>query len=155
MGGGGKIIYLCPRLIFKQFKMKKVFVLALMSPVVFSCNKEKDEENYNNSIEGTWYEVSYIEGGKTYETTECERKETITYSAGIIKFLDCNLKSKTECGECKESDTQETYTISGNKLITKGFDRGKEVQLEYTFSIEKNILTTTTGSNTRIFKRLQ
>lgn len=130
--------------------MKKIFVLALMSLVVFavSCGKEKEEEpkkeepkqeepkkeDEKPSIEGTWYLESSIVNGKQEKLDDCRKKTNVTFSAGKFKTNGYQIFS----GKCSESIFEGTYAVSGNTITSQ--INGEEKSTA-TFTINENALT--------------
>lgn len=125
--------------------MKKLFLMALTSLMIFATSCSKDE---NNSIEGSWYPESFTEkDGTKVEIDDCEKKGTLTFASGKVTNINYVYNNKN-CVKVEEITA--TYTIAGNKITIQEAGK-KTVILE--FSVSGNTLTIVEEDGTTIYKR--
>jgi len=126
--------------------MKKLFKMALVAVAIFvtSCGKSHDKTNNqtNNSLVGSWIIESETENGVEKVLDECEKKNTYTFTADN-KYSLVSYDINPTSNQCKESQEEGTYTITGKQIVlTEKGDRIGEAD-EATFSITNNKLTLT------------
>jgi len=126
--------------------MKKLFKMALVAVAIFvaSCGKSDDKTNnqINNSLVGSWIIESETGNGVVKVLDECEKKNTYTFTADN-KYSLVSYDINPTNNQCKESQEEGTYTITGKQIVlTEKGDRIGEAD-EATFSIANNKLTLT------------
>ena len=126
--------------------MKNLFKMAFIAAAFFvtSCGKSDDKTNNqtNNSLVGSWIIESETENGVEKVLDECEKKNTYTFTADN-KYSLVSYDINPTNNQCKESQEEGTYTITGKQIVlTEKGDRIGEAD-EATFSITNNKLTLT------------
>nr|WP_315001856.1 lipocalin family protein [uncultured Capnocytophaga sp.] len=127
--------------------MKKLFKMALVAVAIFvtSCGKSDDQTNNqtnNNNLVGSWIIESETENGIAKVLNECEKKNTYTFTTDN-KYSLVSYDINPTNNQCKESQEEGTYTITGKQIVlTEKGDRIGEAD-EATFSITNNKLTLT------------
>ena len=121
--------------------------MALVAVAIFvtSCGKSDDQTNNqtnNNNLVGSWIIESETENGIAKVLNECEKKNTYTFTTDN-KYSLVSYDINPTNNQCKESQEEGTYTITGKQIVlTEKGDRIGEAD-EATFSITNNKLTLT------------
>lgn len=144
--------------------MKRIYILSLLSLLLFACQKENSQgkENPDNPtpekpqptpipptpptkektpeelLEGEWRLLSIKDSNDPLERelSNCKRQSSITFSKEY-KASEVSYYLDKELGECKHNSHQYTVSIQKDQLtLTEGAQ--KET---YTYQIKENILT--------------
>ena len=127
--------------------MKNLLKMAFIAAAIFvtSCGKSDDQTNNqtnNNNLVGSWIIESETENGIAKVLNECEKKNTYTFTTDN-KYSLVSYDINPTNNQCKESQEEGTYTITGKQIVlTEKGDRIGEAD-EATFSIANNKLTLT------------
>ena len=144
--------------------MKRIYILSLLSLLLFACQKENSQGKENPSnpkpekpqptpipptpptkektpeelLEGEWRLLSIKDSNDPLERelSNCKRQSSITFSKEY-KASEVSYYLDKELGECKHNSHQYTISIQKDQLtLTEGAQ--KET---YTYQIKENILT--------------
>ena len=142
--------------------MKRIYILSLLSLLLFACQKENSQGKENPGkptpekpqptpptpptkektpeelLEGEWRLLSIKDSNDPLERelSNCKRQSSITFSKEY-KASEVSYYLDKELGECKHNSHQYTVSIQKDQLtLTEGAQ--KET---YTYQIKENILT--------------
>jgi hypothetical protein len=144
--------------------MKRIYILSLLSLLLFACQKENSQGKENPEkptpekpqptpipptpptkektpeelLEGEWRLLSIKDSNDSLERelSNCKRQSSITFSKEY-KASEVSYYLDKELGECKHNSHQYTVSIQKDQLtLTEGAQ--KET---YTYQIKENILT--------------
>lgn len=144
--------------------MKRIYILSLLSLLLFACQKENSQGKENPEkptpekpqptpipptpptkektpeklLEGEWRLLSIKDSNEPLERelSNCKRQSSITFSKEY-KASEVSYYLDKELGECKHNSHQYTVSIQKDQLtLTEGAQ--KET---YTYQIKENILT--------------
>lgn len=142
--------------------MKRIYILSLLSLLLFACQKENSQGKENPGkptpekpqptpptpptkektpeelLEGEWRLLSIKDSNDPLERelSNCKRQSSITFSKEY-KASEVSYYLDKELGECKHNSHQYTVSIQKDQLtLTEGTQ--KET---YTYQIQENILT--------------
>ncbi|MDO5106417.1 lipocalin family protein [Capnocytophaga sp.] len=112
-----------------------ILTLTLPSGVVTTYKKNARKTPPANPFIGTWKLEAISDAGESVTPDACMKQSTYVFSEKSVKVT--LVEKKGNSSECISQVSEATYTTSDNKIVIT--EKGKSV--EYTFSIEGNVLT--------------